>query len=1462
MPGQNQAKIDKILANARAAQRPPDPFAGLGIGGGPMEAPFNPPPPSGGHPGFAPPDAPSQIEPDWRPRLEPPGSRDRSWMPEEWRELAPGGEARPPFQAQALRRNPLDASGMQQAVGNELAAPDFDPAQRDIPLDRASLARLRGQSASERYSPLGPEWGWLDLAAGAATAVGETARDVPQLLSGDPGAIERHGDRREFLARGFDQLGDDVGGFLNQNMLSDAPASDLLGNALRSNRNARFDDVAELERLSAALNERNDPMFSEGEPIEITARQNPLRQAGALVDDFWVQPARDARAARGAYAEADALEEVARDAGFPLVAGDYERQARQAAATEIPLTASGALEFIPGVGLLDLGVSAARTAARQPFRAMGAEIPQVLQPPVRAAPGPLTQEAGRARDGVLLTGAGGVGGYAAGDAMVDDPDLEPWAQGLGAVGGLALARTGARALAPRVAAEGPVRSVTQSAPRAADDAPMGFEGAPRPSGPVIEGEFTEVVPQRNFEAAVRDPETGQTYTGMDHLDAIESAPDDATRARLTAIYDAPTEDPASVGFMVNGQFMSREDGLASMRAATGRPRGVRIGEELDVRSGEIRPASPIDPDAPDVRLGDDLGIDFGTRPPSQGGIFSDQSGRAPRGPDAGASAERTVYLETLRAEGFDVERPFYHGTDRDFDQFDTARAGENYGDRSIGVSLTPNPEEAWRYAGRRGTGAVIRPVYVRYRNPLVFDAPDARTGNETIDTAARRGDIARMLAEAESRGEPYDAIIAQGGPNEEIFQVNILDAANIRQRFGRAPARPDGGASPADNALNAGPVGPGNAPSWDEGIFANAGRRENRFGSARNPENTEQPGGQTGTPQGRAQYHTRNQERNERILALARELGTNRAYDPGVGGAGRRLPNSADAIAARLRDEGFPDLTRSTVLGVLKRERDRIAGSVDEAGLTPEAAARASDEDAAARLGIPVERYRQISARRNDPLAGVTLGLGGLGGAAALGFMEDAEAQDDVADGAIVEMDGLSIDTGAELPSMREASGAPQAFGTEGLYVQEFSDGSRHVFFMDREGDRPEPEYVGALIGVDSSSEGLGRPITEGVLEARMPPLEPYEEEAEDPSAPWMRGLAAVGAGLATRGTLARNGVRGVSRDVPAMITAGGTSTVLGGDPWEAGVSALATPLAAPVLAAGGRVSVDVLDSMLQPGTLSRTQEEALASEPRFMERSRAFALTLPDEAPRARVSSGDDLEAGVFRDLPWETDRLAPRSEFLNASPAEQLDWMNNVGFRDDLAFDPTELTPPSPLADMPLIGWAGREPPDPLASVGDRTYQAGDLGASPDPSRVQRGVEVRRMMAGEGDPPDAITALPTADPLDGVALDDVAPQPRGFRATPDDIMANPERGTLSQPARLRSALASLAEEYGVEVVRGARGGINAKRTAENLARAAAQDQRLANELRRRGYWSALLALGGAVGAEAMHSEGFAATP
>lgn len=147
----------------------------------------------------------------------------------------------------------------------------------------------------------------------------------------------------------------------------------------------------------------------------------------------------------------------------------------------------------------------------------------------------------------------------------------------------------------RVGARSGARQATETLParRIGDDAPMGFEGAPRPQAEPIDAEFRPA-PQRAFQAAVRDPETGRTYTGLDHMEAIDSAPDAATRARLEQIYNAPTEDPNAVGFVVNGQFMSREDGLQALRAQR---RPVSVGEQVN-RDGSVTPADPIDWDAP------------------------------------------------------------------------------------------------------------------------------------------------------------------------------------------------------------------------------------------------------------------------------------------------------------------------------------------------------------------------------------------------------------------------------------------------------------------------------------------------------------------------------------------------------------------------------------------------------------------------------------------------------------------------------------------------------------------------------------------------------------------------------------------------------------------------------------------------------------------------------------------------
>lgn len=172
------------------------------------------------------------------------------------------------------------------------------------------------------------------------------------------------------------------------------------------------------------------------------------------------------------------------------------------------------------------------------------------------------------------------------------------------------------------------------AQRVPDDAPYAFEGAPR-APEIIDAEATPTVP-RNFEAAVRDPETGRVYTGEDHNAAIDSIPDETTRARLQALYDAPTEDPGAIGFNVNGQFMGREEGLQSLRSQR---RPVRVGEQVN-RDGSVTPRDPINWDAGiDPQRSAMADLRLGIEDPGRMSIAPE--GGAPRrlgaseGPDAG-----------------------------------------------------------------------------------------------------------------------------------------------------------------------------------------------------------------------------------------------------------------------------------------------------------------------------------------------------------------------------------------------------------------------------------------------------------------------------------------------------------------------------------------------------------------------------------------------------------------------------------------------------------------------------------------------------------------------------------------------------------------------------------------------------------------------------------------------------------
>jgi hypothetical protein len=67
------------------------------------------------------------------------------------------------------------------------------------------------------------------------------------------------------------------------------------------------------------------------------------------------------------------------------------------------------------------------------------------------------------------------------------------------------------------------------------------------------------LPRQRLLAALRDPQTGQIYTGANHGDALNSAPEEAW-GRIADAY--ASEDPRIVGFMQDGQFPKPRSGAS------------------------------------------------------------------------------------------------------------------------------------------------------------------------------------------------------------------------------------------------------------------------------------------------------------------------------------------------------------------------------------------------------------------------------------------------------------------------------------------------------------------------------------------------------------------------------------------------------------------------------------------------------------------------------------------------------------------------------------------------------------------------------------------------------------------------------------------------------------------------------------------------------------------------------------
>lgn len=187
-------------------------------------------------------------------------------------------------------------------------------------------------------------------------------------------------------------------------------------------------------------------------------------------------------------------------------------------------------------------------------------------------------------------------------------------------------------------------------------------------------------------------------------------------------------------------------------------------------------------------------------------------------PDGGASgAGNVAYREQLRSEGFNTEETLYHGTGRDFDNFELGSPETTLGaSNQDAIYLTANPAHANAYAEstafRRDLGPDwrpnVRPVVVRDSNPLIVSDEiyshlkqgDAVTQGRAHDRYSReRGERAwaQLFPNEPLPEDGYFRALRERGYSsvrtESGNEIAVFDPANIRSRL--SPDAPNAGNS-------------------------------------------------------------------------------------------------------------------------------------------------------------------------------------------------------------------------------------------------------------------------------------------------------------------------------------------------------------------------------------------------------------------------------------------------------------------------------------------------------------------------------------------------------------------------------------------------------------------------------------------------------------------------------------------
>lgn len=157
----------------------------------------------------------------------------------------------------------------------------------------------------------------------------------------------------------------------------------------------------------------------------------------------------------------------------------------------------------------------------------------------------------------------------------------------------------------------------------------------------------------------------------------------------------------------------------------------------------------------------------------------------------GLAMDHASRMQRARELGYDPDTTLYHGTNKEFDSFDTGKAGSGVGTSGESATwLTPSPAEAsaWAKVTGGGNGDRVLPVHTRMTNPKIISSSELTQLRipSKPDTLAYNSKVFEAELE-KARAAGHDGVVFknvdEGFAHGAQDQIAVFDPSNIRSKF-------------------------------------------------------------------------------------------------------------------------------------------------------------------------------------------------------------------------------------------------------------------------------------------------------------------------------------------------------------------------------------------------------------------------------------------------------------------------------------------------------------------------------------------------------------------------------------------------------------------------------------------------------------------------------------------------------